>query len=337
MSGLLNRQARCAASNNSGITSMLADIETAHSVTMGGNDHFPTVADGFPNSDRPAQKRTTNGQYIATMLAPTGVNMSEEWETSITAPALRWRPDYQDIGYHVSLTSSNLWAPNVGYPWRFSYDDVGIQYEDFVAKLTVTGEDSGGTQYYGWARLDTAALRAQASNRELSFDSYIDTAADCKTWARRKLAYVGDPGYPRMKQITFQAEDYYAHTVANGYSSTSAATDVWPMVAGMPGDTWYARDNNVTGEWDNDQPDFGDWPSWTSFSTGFGSTLYELWHPYVTGWGVSQRVYYHTARAFTRTWDPNNGWTVTVGLEPDTQEWIRGTDVAADDTGSGTD
>ena len=337
MSGLLNRQARCAASNNSGITDMLADIETAHGLTMGGNDHFPTVADGFPNSDRPAQKRVKNGQYIATMLAPTGVNMSEEWETSITAPALRWRPDFQDIGYHTALSVTNLWAANVGYPWLFSYDDVGIQYEDFVAKVTVNGEDSAGNQYYGWARLDTAALRAAAGNREASVTSYVDTAADCKTQARRLMAYSGDAGHLRMKQVTFRAEDYYAATVAGGYSSTSAATDVWPMVAGMPGDSWIARDNGVLGDWDNTNTDYGDWPSNAAFTDDYTTTLYSLWRPYVQGWGVSDITEYHRVRALTRTWDGNSGWTVTAGLEPDSQFILRGADVNADDTDSGTD
>jgi len=337
MSGLLNRQARCAASPDSGITGMLTDIETAHGLTMGGNNHFPTTADGFPNSDRPKQGRIKNGQYIATMLAPTGVNMSEEWATSLTAPALRWRPDYQDIGYHTSLTSNNLWSGIVGYPWLLSYDDVGIQYEDFVAKVTVNGESSGGTQYYGWARLDTAALRAAAGNREARFDSYIDNAADCKLWARRKLAYIGDPGMLRMKQVTFRAEDYYAATVAGGYYSTSTVTDVWPLVAGMPGDEWVARNNEVLGEWDNDQPDFGSWPSNAAFSADYSTTLYSLWAPYVQGWGVSNITGYHTVRSLTRTWDGNSGWTVTAGLEPDSQYVLRGTDVNADDTDSGTD
>jgi hypothetical protein len=344
MSGLLNRRARCAAATNTGITNMLAAIETAHGLTMDGADSFPTVANGFQNSDRPAQKRLTNGQYIATMLAGSGINMTEDWDGTITAPTLRWRADHDDASYY-SGTVSDQWVMEIGYPWKMSYPDVGIVPGDYSARITVNGENSAGTQVYGYGELDTAALRAQCGERDTQVTSYIDTTTDCQKQAVRLIAYQGDAIRTRMIQTTLNTEVYYKALVDGGayFPSTQAdpAAEVFYLAAMMPGDLLYTRGHFLTDVggsdgFQNGNSDYGNWPSGYSAGSGLYTTLYRLWRPYVEGWGLSDVATRHAIRAITRTFTPDGGWDVTYGVQPWTDA-IVGSDVSAGDKGSGTD
>jgi hypothetical protein len=350
MSGLLNRRARCAANAGSGISTMLADIETAHSLTMDGNGAFPSGGNGFPGCDRPAQKRTTNGEYIATMLAPVGAWVIEDWAGTLTAPELRWRTDFTDPDY-MTYTLTGYRDLEIGYPWLLTYEDVGFAYEDYTAKITVTGETSGGTQYYGWARLDNAdGARDALSNREVQVDSYINTAADCKTWARRHLAWQGAPSYGlRMNAVTLNTEVYYKALVdqgAHGVNPTygNAANEMMLLGTAMPGDNLYARGYYVTDVGGVDgfgsgNSDYGDWPAAYDDASDLHDTLFQLWRPWlgqVDDTSTYQEADRQTIRQVRRTFTPTGGWDITFGLVP----WstlIRGTDVGVSDTDSGTD
>lgn len=328
MSGFLNRKARVAAAVNTGIRDLLTDFETAHSMTMAGNSYFPTVAQGFPNCDRPAQKQKTNGEFIRKQLAGTGTNMSEDWTTSITAPQMAWRPDFQDPGtYYTYTDTARMWSTEMPYPWLLAYPDVGLQYKDFVARVNVEGGTSAGVEHYGYASLATSALRAKLGNRDVSVTSWIDTTTECQTQARRLMAYQADPEYLKMNQVSFNTEALYRTYLAD-YSAANAQYALISLAGGMPGDTLTPRSG-----FGNGHATAANWPAHAPAAGALYDVLDALWNPliyYTPIVGTGDR---HVIRTFTRTFTPQGGWDVTVGVEPVTTD-VRGADVSV--YGNGT-
>lgn len=326
MSGLMNRRARTAAVNNSGIRALLTDIETAHGLTMNGGTAFPSSAD-FPNLDRPKQKGQSNGAWLRLATAGTGINVTSEWDTSITAPDLRWRPDWFDFDYSASVDINRLWYWNAGHPWLLEYDDVGIRYADYVATVNIDGEDSAGAEYYGYARLATAATRKALGNREVNITSWMDTAADCQKHARRLLAHVGDPIHARMYRLTVRPEKVHEAMTADAiFDADTILENAFRAGALLPGDQISARD-----PFGDTNLDFGDWPSGSS---ALQTRLSTLWFPEMKdGSGVGTTADgLHNIRTVEREWTPDGGWICTYGVEPVSP--LTGSDIVT--YGSGT-
>lgn len=329
MSGLLNRKARTAAAPNTGIRDLLGDIETAHSLTMSGDAYFPVAAE-YANLDRPAQKANTNGAWIRTALAGSGINMSEDWQTSITAPELMWRPDFQDPDYYATLTTARMWTWQAGYPWLYSYPDVGLQYEDFVARVNVEGENSGGTQVYGYGGLANGTIRATVGNRDVTLSTWMDNTTDCQTYARRLIAYQGQPNYLKLNQFTLNTEHLYRVMQADDTAGKTIdpEVEIFTAAAGMPGDTVTRRYDSSVGVGFGDGHDFyRDWPSNAPDGGDLYDTLDPLWNPEMAYTPGVEYADTHIIRAFTRQFTPTGGWDVTYGVEPWT-DLIRGADVS---------
>lgn len=324
MSGLMNRRARTAASPNTGIRALLTDIETAHTLTMNGGTTFPSSAD-FPNLDRPAQKGISNGVWLRTALAGTGINMAAEWETSITAPALMWRPDYFDTLYSASVATTRQWTWEAVHPWSYVYTDIGIQWQDFIARVNLDGENAAGTQYYGWAKLSDTAVRAKLAQRENNQTTWMDNAADLQKYARRLLAHVGEPNWLKINQVTLPIEKLYSLYLSEGF--VDADIEAFTAAAMMPGDQIDWRD-----PFDNTNALAPDWPAVAPDGGDLYDNLLALWYVTVEDNGVTNASGRHIIRSITREWTPNGGWFVTYGLDPYSQ--LTGTDIASN--GSGT-
>jgi hypothetical protein len=339
MSGLLQRKARTAAAANTGVVTLLDDIETAHGLGMAGNTYFPTVAQGFPNCDRPKQKQNTNGAWLRRMLAGTGTNMSEDWETSITAPLLMWRPDFQDPGnYYTYTATARMWATEMPYPWKLAYPDVGMQYTDFVARVNVEGANAAGDEHYGWAQLVGTAARATVGNRDVSLNSFIDTAAECQTQARRMIAYQGNPCYLKMNQVSFNTEALYRTYLAD-YTAANAQYALISLAGGMPGDVYLGRGQPTPADFGDDHTTAADWPAHAPDGGALYDVLKALWWPLIQ-YDVPVTDFttiHHVVRSLTRTFTPTGGWDVTAQVEPvPNPDGLRGATVPAGDYDNGT-
>lgn len=325
MSALLGRKARTAASNNSFIRELLADIETAHSLTVAGNVCFPTMAE-FYSCDRPVQKGQSNGTWIRKMLAGSGINMSEEWGGTITAPELRWRADWMDTTTYPSITTTRLWNVEFHYPWLAKYEDVGVEWKDFVARINIEGENSAAAEHYGWARLSLSAQRQACGNRDVTLSSWIDTATQCQNAARRLLGHQGEPSWMKMKRVTLPIETIHAAIDADTVGVTYPEEETWRLAACMLGDTVDIRspfDNGSTRT---------DWPAHAPAGGAVYDTLNTIWKPALTD--DLEFVPFDTwsIRTIVREWRPNGGWLLTYGMDP--TYGIPAADIA--DYGNGT-
>ena len=320
--GYLSRRAGVAAAPNTGIRALLDDIETAHSDTIAGNDQFPSAAD-FPNLDRPAQNRATNGDMIRTALAGTGINLSSEWTGSMTAPEFRWRPDYFDSVYSASVSTTRQWSWEAGYPWLLGYPDIGIIWNDFVARISVDGIDSADQVRNGWARLSDTAMRAALGRREANVKTWMDSTSDLQRAARRLMAFQGEPTYSHLYQLTIPIEPMYRKYLADG--AVDAEIETLTAAGLLPGDLITARN-----PWNDTHPDYGDWPTATPYGGTVGDTLNALWYPSVTDNGAGTIVVEHVVKTVTREYTAAGGWVVTYGLDPHgANGGLVGTDIAS--------
>jgi hypothetical protein len=253
------------------------------------------------------------------------MNLAEHWGGTITTPDLWWRPDFQDADYWT-LEQGRIWSLQLFYPWLMSYPDVGLQYEDFVARINVEGATSAGVEHYGWARLFSAADRASVGNRDVTLDTWIDTATECQTQARRLLAYQGEPNHLRIKEMTLNTEHLYQ--VATDDGITGPAAHVFNWAGGMPGDHVVVRS-----PFGNSHLEARDWPAHAPDGGDLYDTLEALWTPSITYNATSATPDRFVVRSYTRTFTPNGGWDVTVGVDPSTDA-IRGSDVS--EFGNGT-
>lgn len=309
MWNLMQRKARCAAAPNTGVQDVLAAIETAHSLTITGNSSFPASTDLFIDGsttmqlDAPAQEDTLNGAFIATALAGTCVNMSSEWDGTITSPELYWRPDY----FYPGVNDARMADFYLGRPWLLGYPDCGYSYQDFASRYTVNGEGSGGTRYYGWARLDAAADRNRLGNRELSLTGMWDAETRCKAAALTVLSATGYPSSLLPYQVTVPVDAYSSGLV--GWSGDEEAT-AWYMATLMLGDTieyqisgdpYYEAETShmPTARADDLKSMFITNVDNAGPGSGYGVVV-DRWH----------------VRTLVREWNPGSGWLLTVGLLP---------------------
>jgi hypothetical protein len=205
------------------------------------------------------------------------------------------------------------------FPWVWEYLDSGIDWQDFVARVNLTGEDSGGTRYYGWARLAASAMRNKLGNRDVNITTYIDNAANLQTAARRLLAYVGEPGYLLLKQIRVSVELLYAtHDAA---ATADPEAEAFTAAALFPGD----------------KINFGAPTYPATLSAQREADLDTLWQPTVADNGTGGTITDFTVKTVTREWNPTGGWFVTYGIEPDPTAALNGllgSDIS--DYGNGT-
>jgi len=312
LSGWLNRKSGTASSTGTGPRALLSAIASAHSVSISGGGGFPnnsTTVNGvidtgaaFLSQDRPAQEDALNGTWLQTAMAGSGVNVSCDWEgTMSTLPAtMWWRPDWfhSDSGT-IDYTMRN--EIQFQRPDMFAWEDVGIQWGDYYSKITVNGNPNGGSRYYGWARLDSAADRNSLNNKELSISSWIDSSTHCARAARNLLERTGMPKHFRSFRVRFNADRLY-----QAWYPGTASYDVnkWEMICAMLGDQLNLEDDGS--------------PAWTPPTTQHGLDLDTLIFP--TGSAGSSYIdntYLHTIRGIKRTWDPAGGWDVQFNLEPE--------------------
>jgi hypothetical protein len=304
MQQLLERRARTAASNNSGPRAVTTDIETAHSLTIPVNTAYPLGTD-FYTLDRPAQKGASNGEWLKKALAGTGCNPTAEWNGPITAPELCWRVDY---AWTVGMRNQQLEATR---PWAYSYPDVGTTWQDFPARVEVEGENSAGTQHYGWARLGDSSIRTQLGNQSVSLSTWIDTAAECETAAATLLGHIGEPDYLRMFRVGFYPDFLLSEMTGNGVTEATAQVRAMDHACAMPGD-FFVRRNPF------DDTHSEDWPSVCPVGSDRYDDLEALWvHPVRDNGVSSGNVLYYGIRTVNRWWTPTGGWYLEVSAEPD--------------------
>jgi hypothetical protein len=258
------------------------------------------------------------------------MNMSEDWENSITTPELMWRPDFQDPGTYYTYTSGvgdRIWVTEMPYPWLYSYPDVGLQYKDFVARVNVEGVNAAGTEYYGWGRLTPAAIRRTCGEREVTVDTWIDNETECLVQARRLMAYQCDPSYLKMKQVKFNTEHLYRTYLAD-YTAAQSQYALISLAGGMPGDVVTPRY-----PFPGAHATAADWPAHAPSLGALYENIRQLWETPLVYDGTTYTAFSHVIRTFTRTFTPTGGWDVTIGVEPATAN-VRGT--AVTDNGSGT-
>ena len=255
--------------------------------------------------------------------------MTEDWETSISAPALMWRPDFQDNTYYP-ITDTNIWEIPLGHPWAYHYGDVGLQYQDFVARVNVEGENAAGTQHYGWAQLYSAADRASVGNRDISFSTWIDNATDCQTLARRAIAYQAEPTYMKVNQVTYNSEAMFRDLTVDQGNGKACDADYYTYLATacQVGDLVLVRGTTFG----NGSATFRDWPAHAPSGGDLYDTLDALWNPTFVYNATSEGRAETYVRAVTREFTPNGGWNVTLGV--DSTSALRGSDVSEYSSGT---
>jgi hypothetical protein len=172
-------------------------------------------------------------------------------------------------------------------------------------------------------------------NREVYVNSFIDTAAECQTQARRLLAYQCEPDYLKMNQVSFNTEAMYRQHYAD--TPTYAKLYMMYLATGMPGDVVAAR-NAGSADFGNDHDIAADWPAHAPEGGALYNTLQPLWQPTLTYDATSTVALHHTVRAITRVFTPQGGWDVTLQLVPrnftDFGSDVRGATVDEYDSGS---
>ena len=307
MQTLFERRAHTAASNNSGCRSLCNDIETAHSITINENTSIPQAADTY-QLDRPAQKDATNGEWLKTLMAGHGYWITAEWDGPIDSPQLCWRTDYP-------WTSGRWQQVRAGRPWKYVYEDYGFTWQDFVARVEVDGTDSAANKYYGWARLNDSTVRSQLGNQEVRFSSWIDSATQCQTAARKLIRQQGEP-YLKMLRVGIPLEICYRDAAtAAGYTEDEDKVFMGHACL-MLGDQLLSRSSG-SNSWDNTSNTAGSWPSGKA-ATGsiVFSDLSSLWEVNIVN-TTTDKADNYTVRGIAREWEPSGGWYITVDLEPD--------------------
>lgn len=308
MQTLFERRAHTAASNNSGCRSLCNDIETAHSISINENTSVPQAADTY-QLDRPAQKDATNGEWLKKLMAGHGYWITAEWDGPITAPVLCWRTDYP-------WTTGRWQQVRAGRPWKYVYEDYGTTWQDFLARIEVDGEDSGGTKYYGWARLANSTSRAQLGFQEAKLSTWIDTATQCQNAARRLIRRQGDPDYLRMMRVGIPLEICWADAnTASGYTEDEDKVFMGHACL-MTGDQLLSRSSGGQAWSGIPSNTAGSWPARAPVNGLVYKDLEALWRPAIEN-TTSVVADAFTVRGITREWLPNTGWYITVDLDPD--------------------
>jgi hypothetical protein len=335
MSQMLNRRPRLSpATDNVGIRTVLADIESNTGYALGGNVNFPADSE-FYSLDYPKSKGKSVGEVVRLALAGSGINLTASWEPTVANPTLKWRPDFYDTNYYPLTTTTAFDQLTIAYPWLVEYQDVGFQWADFVARFEVEGFDNGGTEPYGWAQLHNATQRARAGNRTTNLTSYINSAGDCQMAAKRLTAYQAQPDYVKLNQIKVPVEATHAQLTADGITATTAGNVVAQIAGVMLGDTLKTRweGDGANGFGDNSTAGYADWPATLPEGSDKYDELEALWYPTLTYDATSGTPAAWTVRTVTREWNPTDGWFITLGIEPLVTA-IEGADVSS--YGNGT-
>jgi hypothetical protein len=338
LNGLMNRRAHLAADPSIGYKGVLDAIATAHSLTIAGSNQFPTLAQKY-EMDMPKQKNASNGTLLNTVAAGFGSHVVAEWAGPITAPVMRWRPDFYDP---AATSQSNRVQWTAGRPWSLAYPDFGIAWQDYIAALTVNGRYGSATPW-GRAWLHNSAKRKAVGNRELILSTYLvghtnTVPTPDTTWpsdaAKELMGRVGDAGAALlMKQLQARVEVVYADALADSGGSNGFDADpedwAWDLATMMIGDEILPRspftnlDTGGVGTYN----DWGQWPARAPYNGAAYQDLAALWQPTLSNTGVDTEVpASFVVRTITRTWDPAAGWDLLLGLDPIVSLSIGGSD-----------
>ena len=318
MSAIGAHRARTAASPNSGIRQLLNDIKAVWdtaSFTVDGEDQFPLGTDYY-NLDRPAQKDQPNGAWIRTALTGSGINMACDWVGGTfesTPVEVLWRPDHF-VDWSAVNTSRQI-NHNEFFPWALIHRDVGTQWNDFVARVNITGDAAGGTRRYGWARLGSSTYRRRLGNRDLNLSSWIDNGADLQLAAARIMGHIGEPRYLMLKEVTwpmeFYADSYLAHP--GGLTTNQVYEKVCQIAGVLPGDEVWRRQPFNDGAPANA---YATWPATAPVGSDRYEELEEAWTHTVSNNGTTGGSgIQHIIRTVTREYDPVGGWMLSLGLQ----------------------
>jgi hypothetical protein len=261
-------------------------------------------------------KNDSFGEIADKALAGTGVNIYCDWNGPITAPTMRYRPDWfyhpDTIGGH--LLTARRQQPLIRRPWLAVYEDYGIDFGAFPARVYVEGNG-----YWGWARLSSATVRNSLGNRETKISTYMQNGQSCQRAASRILGKLGNPEWVRQKRTTFPLEYFYANhsdlIAAESTSTYPVSTDLWNVACLMLGDELQTR-ADFDGSTDSDP-----WPSTVSADTY--AELEALWQPVIQDSGDTEQVTRQVVKQIEREWIPNGGWKLSVGLWPDPDDPIN--------------
>lgn len=325
MATLFSRRARLAASANTNPRAVLSAIETAHSLTISGETSFPNATTGGGYQiDAPAQHGGANGDYIRTALAGTGVNCHAEWDGPITSPSLLWRPDWYWAD-NATINVARRQSISIPKMWQLSYPELGYNFDEFNAYIQVDGTDSAGTRRWGDARIHAAADRLSLGHREVRLDSWLDTATQCRLAAKHLLSRVGFPTQSLPIRVDVNVDHFAGPGLSGVGDSTYRLTRAWGMATAMLGDTIVfetAAMNPTT---------FQD-PA--PYVTDDVENMLDLIRAATIGepdWSTTTTNAY-AIRWLSRAWHPSTGWTLELGLQPDSDGYT----VDTADTDSGT-
>jgi len=303
-----------------GSPAVLPEADTDIGIGATGANHFPYYnmdpgADSFPAlAIGTAASEQTFGALIDKALAGTGVNFYCDWNGPITAPVMRYRPDWfyhPDTGGYLSTLRRQ--QPLIRRPWLAVYEDFGLDFADFPARIHVTGDT-----YWGWARLSSGAVRTSLGRRQVKISTYQQSGQNCRRAANRLLGKLGNPEWLRQKRTTFPIEYFYANhadlIAAESTTGYPVSTDLWHTACIMLGDELQTR-ADFDGSTDSDP-----WPA--TVSTATYNELEALWQPTITNSGDSELCTRQVVKGLDREWIPNGGWKLSVDLWPDPDDPI---------------
>lgn len=284
MAAFFQRRARKAAENNIGPWDVADDLNTAASAGIRFLDEcVPRKAD-FYTLDVPDQKSASNGEWLRTAMAGTGMSLTADWDNTITSPRLCWHTDYawpNDIpsgGAPVAGTMLNYSFINAGRPWLYEYSAVGRDFGDYFARIEVNGETgntlshagwvrypnlrhmghrqptkiidiSNGTRFYGWARQISSTTRTELSNSLFQVNTWIDSGAGCETAAQYLMNRTGEPDFIRMNRVGWWPDQLYNDAISDpDWDDVGGSNTVNDYAADhamvMLGSTIWARNNS---------------------------------------------------------------------------------------------
>jgi hypothetical protein len=295
-------------------------IETALSLTISGKTSFPdaVIEGGRFDLELEKTKKATVGEVTRKALAGTGVNLACEWDEPITAPVLRWRPDFfyaPDSGADIVRTREEVIT--VHCAWLGDYQDVGLSFGDFPAKVTVNGLSPAGPETFGTARLSSATTRADLGHREVSAMGMISTATHAKEAADTLLGRTCNPDYLRMLKVEWWPDLVYRTMQTNwGGAFVSGISDSgFDLAAIRVGDQLQANDPFSDSILDGGSGK-DTWPA--SFRTGTTQSyddVEDLWYVTKSDSGDTADTHTHIVRYVEHTWDGTELF-VTTGLTP---------------------
>jgi hypothetical protein len=288
---------------------VITDLDTLFSWSFNGAAQFPeaTTDTGFLRNVPSSTDKKSFGEIVDTALQGTGVNLTCDWNGPITAPVMRYRPDFFYVPDDTATISRARCREIAVYrPWLFAYLDYGLQFADFPSKVVLTGRNASSTDIFGWARLSSATKRNLLGNREQRFECWGQTQAELRDAADNLIGRIGDPEWVRQIQTRIPMDHVYrshADLIAGEGTAPDYTESLFDLACVMLGDelTSFAPVES----------------SWPALAQG---DLYDevtaLWDVTIADSGDTAAATAHVVKQVTREWTPSGGWIIDVGLWP---------------------